>query len=219
MLHVGGQVVFFFCPQHSFITFSFISFPFVSRSLIPTSGFCWYEACRPWRYCWCLLVLLLFSKLHLWRTKPFSSNMNPAVCLSTGGGERDKAASVVYRWTRSRLTLAAFQTSYRLPPPFLLSALSLFPSLIFLSHFSLCSLYQSLAPSSPSFIFSCIALVLHSSVLIFYATLFAPSFLLFSFLSFMSVLFFFFLSFFLLFFHILIVSPPALPSTFVHYLQ
>lgn len=141
------------------------------------------------------MVLLLFSKLHLWRTKPFSSNMNPAVCLSTGGGERDKAASVVYRWTWSRLTLATFQTSYRLSP-FLLSA-SLFPSLIFLSHFSLCPRYLSLAPSSFCFIFLHIALLSHSSLLIFFATLFAL------------------LSFFPLFVHILSLSlllPCLIPS-------
>lgn len=38
---------------------------------------------------------------------------------------------------------------------------------------SLCSLYLSLAPSSPSFIFSRIALFLHSSLFIFYAALLA----------------------------------------------
>lgn len=114
------------------------------------------------------MVLLLFSKLHLWRTKPFSSNMNPTVCLSTGGGDRDKAASVVYHWTWSRSILATFQTSYRLSPFLLLRLLS-FP----LSSFAPCSFYQSLAPSSPCLIFPRIALVLHSSLFIFYATLFA----------------------------------------------
>lgn len=56
--------------------------------LIPTSGFRRYEAFRPWRYCRRLLVLLLFSKLHLWRTKPFNSNMNSAVCLADEWGGR-----------------------------------------------------------------------------------------------------------------------------------
>ena len=120
---------FFVVVALSVVLFNLLLFPlsFVVPSLIPTSGLCWYEACRARCYCWCLLVLLLFSKLHLWRTKPFSSNMNPAVCLSTGGGE-DKAASVVYRWTGSRFALAAFQTSYRLFPfPLSLSLALSFP--------------------------------------------------------------------------------------------
>lgn len=83
-----------FCQQGTFLS----SFPFAvssSWSLIPTSGSSWYEAFCPRCYCWCLLVLLLFSKLHLWRTKPFNSNMNPAACLSTRGREGDKALKAV----------------------------------------------------------------------------------------------------------------------------
>lgn len=98
------------CKRGTFLTPSKIAFHVFSSavsascSLIPTSGPSWYEAFSPRCYCCCLLVLLLFSKLHLWRTKLFNSNMNPVVCLPTRGGEGDKAASVVQVWTSSRLT-------------------------------------------------------------------------------------------------------------------
>lgn len=118
------------CKRGTFLTPSKIAFPVFSSgvsaacSLIPTSGPSWYEAFSSRCYCCCLLVLLLFSKLHLWRTKLFNSNMNPVVCLSTRGGEGDKAASVVQVWTLSRLTLAVFQTSYRFSPSLLSASLS-----------------------------------------------------------------------------------------------
>lgn len=121
------------------------------------------------------MVLLLFSKLHLWRTKPFSSNMNPAVCVSTGGGERDKAASVVYRWTWSHSTLAAFQTSYRLSPRSSSRPLS-FPLSSF-SSVSLSALFF-IGPSLPPAPVSCfhaLLLSFHSSSLIFCAILSLPS--------------------------------------------
>lgn len=149
------------CKRGTFLTPSKIAFPVFSSgvsascSLIPTSGPSWYEAFSSRCYCCCLLVLLLFSKLHLWRTKLFNSNMNPVVCLSTRGGEGDKAASVVQVWTSSRLTLAVFQTSYRFSPSLLSASLSTLSSssptspsfasftaliLLFIFHFLLSSL-------------------------------------------------------------------------------
>lgn len=153
------------CQRGTFLTPSKIAFPVFSSgvsascSLIPTSGPSWYEAFSSWCYCCCLLVLLLFSKLHLWRTKLFNSNMNPVVCRSTRGGEGDKEASVVQVWTSSCLTLAVFQTSYRFSPSLLSASLSTLSSssptspslasftaliLHFISHFLLSSLcYRS----------------------------------------------------------------------------
>lgn len=149
-------------PLYSSISFSFISFPFVFGLLIPTSGLCWYEACCRRCYCWCLLVLLLFWKLHLWRTKPFSSNMNSTVCLSTG--ERGGGTSLplwftvelspTWLWPRSKLVIVSPCSS------------------LSLSSFSFCTLYLFLASSSLSFFFG------HSfalyPLLISYATLCAP---------------------------------------------
>lgn len=100
-------------------------------------------------YCYC------FQSSIYGEQKPFNSNMNPAVCLSSRGGERDKAAFEVSYWTHSQSTLAMLQTSYCLSA-FLLSPPSLHTLSSLSSFFSLC--FLSLL--NEKFFFLCIALVL-----------------------------------------------------------
>lgn len=101
----------------------------------------------------CLLVLLLFSKLHLWRTKPLVPTwIQPFVCLpEEGKGTRQPLWFTVglgpaWLWPLSSLVIVSPCSSSL--------SFSLFPSLIFSSNFSLCSIYLPFAPLSPGLISS-----------------------------------------------------------------